>query len=124
MSDSEQITPPQLGCCQQEASWPVSCTYLPLHLLSRVHALELPLHFPEPEDKVMLLFVVFFCFLNHSHDTYFEHQLQQQIEGYPAKRAEKVLQITPKTIYQEDQIKSSKNSGRISVTKNHRRAHS
>ena len=62
MSDSEQITPPQLGCCQQEASWPVSCTYLPLHLLSRVHALELPLHFPEPEDKVMLLFVVFFAF--------------------------------------------------------------
>mmetsp|Transcript_1757 Transcript_1757/g.3487 ORF Transcript_1757/g.3487 Transcript_1757/m.3487 type:complete len:99 (+) Transcript_1757:457-753(+) len=60
MSDSEQITPPQLGCCQQEASWPVSCTYLPLHFLSRVHAQELPLHFAGSEDKIMLFFVVFF----------------------------------------------------------------
>jgi len=37
---------------------------------------------------------LFFCFWNHSHlciCTYFEHLLQQQFEGYPAKRAEKVL---------------------------------
>ena len=91
-----------------------------------MHAQELPLHFPGPENKVMLLFVVFFAFwiIPISVYTYFEHLLQQQFEGYPAKRAEKVLQITPKTIYQKNQIKSSKNSGRISVIKNLKRAHS
>jgi len=80
--------------------------------------------FSRTRRQSYVAFCSIFCFLNHSHDTYFEHQLQQQIEGYPAKRADKVLQITPKTIYQEDQIKSSKNSGRISVTKNLKRAHS